>query len=125
MITTRKLPHSMTKDGKATLHGEHLVPCLESPRQNYFVGVKTGKKHDKGLLVYLGVEISTDDILKKIGMTDKATETDRKAMESFLQELQRLKIGNVVSLAFTAPASCVLKKEAEHPVFDEPKGKLP
>lgn len=126
MNMTRKLPHTMTKDGRACRGGEHLVPCLEMPRQNVFVGVKTGKKHDTGHLVYLGPrDVRTDEILKKIGMTDRATETDREALESFLQGLQAFKIGNVVSISFPTPDACVLKKEAEHPVFDQPKRELP
>ncbi len=101
------------------------MPCLDVPRQNYFVGVKTGKKQDSGHLVYLGTDVGADDILDKMGMLDRATEADRKAMESFLYVLQDLKIGNVVSLAFTADDSCVLTKELDHPMFDKPKGKLP
>jgi len=125
MNKTRKLPHTMTKDGRASRGGEHLVPCLEMPRQGIFVGVKTGKKQSRGHLVYIGVDVGTDDILKQIGMSDRVTEADRKVLESFLQGLQDLKIGNVVSLAFTADDACQLTKEAEHPVFDKPKGKLP
>jgi len=115
----------MTKDGRAGRGGEHLVPCLDMPRQNFLVGVKTGKKQTSGHLVYVGVDVGTDDILKKVGMFDRATESDRKAMESFFQGLQDLKIGNVVSVVFTADDVCALKKEAEHPVFDKPKRKLP
>jgi hypothetical protein len=125
MNTTRKLPHSMTKDGRAGRGGEHLVPCLEMPRENVFIGVKTGKKHDKGYLAYIGVDVGTDDILKEIRRMDQTTEDDRKAMESFLQELQAFKIGNVVSITFSGPASCALRKEADHPVFVQPKGKVP
>jgi hypothetical protein len=125
MNTTRKLPHSMTKDGGASQGGEHLIPCLEMPRRNIFVGVKTGKVHDKGYLVFLGKDVGADDIFNKSGMTETRTETDRKAMESFLQALQALKIGNVVSVVFTAEDSCTLKKEAEHPANDQRKNILP
>ena len=125
MNKTRKLPHTMTKDGRAGRGGEHLVPCLDMPRQNVFVGVKTGRKQVGGHLVYIGTDVGTDDILKKMGMLERATELDRKAVESFLQGLQDLKIGNVVSLAFTAEDTCILQKEAERTVFDKPKGRLP
>lgn len=125
MNTTRKLPHSMTKDGRATQGGEHLIPCLEMPRRNVFVGVKTGRVHDKGHLVFLGKDVGTADIFTKIGMTETVTETDRKAMESFLQALQSLKIGNVVSVVFTGADSCTLKKASEHPANDQSKSRLP
>jgi len=124
-MKTRKLPHTMTKDGHAGRGGEHLVPCLDMPRQNILVGLTTGKKQSSGYLVYIGVDVGADEILQKMGMADRATESNRKAIESFLQGLQDLKIGNVVSIEFTADDSCHLTKESEHPVLDRPKGKLP
>lgn len=124
MITTRKLPHSMTKDGKATLRGEHLVPCLESPRKNYFVGVKTGKIYDLGYLVYLGEDITPEEILGKLRLSDEAARGAQPILESFIRELTAYKIGNVVSVSFPESIRCVLKKEAEAPK-SERKAKLP
>jgi len=116
----------MTKDGRAGRGGEHLVPCLEMPRQNVFIGVKTGKKHPQGHLVYLGPrDVDSAEILRKLKMENRATDVDRRALESFLNGLQAFKIGNVVSFRFTAPDACTLTKEAEHPAFELPNGKLP
>ena len=125
MNSTRKLPQTLTADGRASRGGEHLVPSLAMPRQNVFVGVKSGKKFAKGYLVYLGPrDVGTDEILNKLGMTATATEVDRAALNSFLQGLQQFKIGNVVSFAFVSPDLCVITKEADRPV-SESNGRLP
>ena len=114
----------MTKDGRATLSGEHLVPCLELPRENVFIGVKTGRKYTTGYVVFLGKDITTEDILKKLNKTQPPP-SDRRAIESFLGELQPFKIGNVVSIHFTSDDCCRLEKSADHPVAEKPKRTLP
>ena len=124
MNATKKLPHSMTQDGRATQRGEHLVPCLDFPRKNVFIGVKTGTRYTTGYLVFLGKDISSEDILKKLNKTQPA-QADRRAIESFLSELQSLKIGNVVSLQFTDDDCCRFEKTADHPVTDKPRRALP
>jgi hypothetical protein len=58
MITTKKLPHSLTRDGKATSRCEHVVPCMVTPREDVFIGVKTGKKYQSGYLCYLGKDLT-------------------------------------------------------------------
>jgi len=124
-MKTRKLPYSLTKDGRASLRGEHLVPSLEMPRLNLFVGVKTGKKYEKGYLVYLGKDVTVDDIGEKLGLKLEQMSLGRPAIESFITALQRFKIGNVVSVSFPETDKCVLTKEAEHPPTKERKRKLP
>ena len=124
MNTTKKLPHSMTRDGRATQRGEHLVPCLDIPRQNVFVGVKTGKRYKAGYLVFLGKDITAEDIFKKLN-SEQPLQADRQAIESFLAELQSHKIGNVVSLQFTSDDRCHLKKIANHPAAEKSGRPLP
>jgi len=113
----------MTKDGHATQRGEHLVPCLALPRENTFIGVKTGKRYATGYLVFLGKEITAEDILKKLN--DHPSQADRRVIESFLSALQGLTIGNVVSLQFTTDECCRLTKTAERPVVERSKRTLP
>ena len=113
----------MTKDGKAALCGEHLVPCSDSPRKSYFVGVRTGKIYDLGYLVYLGEEITTKEILRKLRLSDEAARDAKPVLESFVQGLSAYKIGNVVSVSFPESSRCVLNKEAEAPK-SEGKAKL-
>ena len=114
-MTTRKLSYSLTKDGRASLRGEHLVPCLEIPRQNLFVGVKSGKKYEKGYLVHVGKDISTADILNKLGLGEDQAPQARPVIESFLVGLRSLKVGNVVSVSFSERDKCLLTKEADRP----------
>ncbi len=124
MMTTKKLLQSMTKDGKASLRGEFLVPCVLSPRRNCFIGVKTGKTYDRGYLVYLVKEISAEDIMTKMDIPRDAETDARAIIQSFIDELSAYKIGNVVSVSFSESNRCILKKEAESPNSGHKK-KLP
>ena len=118
-MKTRKLPYSLTKDGRASLRGEHLIPCLEVPRQNLFVGVKSGKKYEKGYLVYLGKDITTQDIFSELALREEQFSQFQLVIDSFLTALQGFKVGNVVSLSFSEKDKCVLTKEAERPLMPD------
>ncbi len=124
-MKTRKLPFSLTKDGRASLRGEHLIPCLEIPRQNLFVGVKSGKKYEKGYLVYLGEDVTTEDILSELGLGEREVCQARPVIDSFLSVLQSFKIGNVISISFSETGKCDLIKQTERPPSEELKKRIP
>jgi hypothetical protein len=124
-MKTRKMSYSLTKDGRASLRGEHLVPCLEIPRKNVLVGVKNGKKYKDGYLVYLGKDLTTEDILNELGLGEGEVSQARPVIDSFLAALQSFKIGNVISLSFSETDECVLTKQAERPASERPKRWLP
>ena len=123
-MKTRKMLYSLTKNGQASLRGEHLVPCLETPRQNCFVGVESGKKYEKGYIVYLGKDIGTEEIERKLRIRDDRRAEALPVIESFLTALQSFKIGNVISVSFIEKNKCVLTKEADQPI-EKHKKKLP
>ena len=125
-MKTRKMPYSLRKDGRAALRGEHLVPCLEIPRENVLVGVRSGKKYKDGYLVYLGKDLTTEDILSELGLGEGQGESQaRPVIDSFLAALQSFKIGNVISLSFSETGNCVLTKQAERPTSEGRKRRLP
>jgi hypothetical protein len=119
------MPYSLTKDGRASLRGEHLVPCLEIPRQNVFVGVKSGKKYEKGYLVYLGKDVTTEDILRELAVGEAEVSQVRSFIDSFLTALQSFKIGNVISVSFSETEKCHLTKQSERPPSGELKRRIP
>jgi hypothetical protein len=88
------------------------------------MGVKTGKTYERGYLVYLGKEISTEDIMTKLDIPGDSETDARSIIQSFMEELSVYKIGNVVSVSFSESDRCILKKEAESPNSDHKK-KLP
>jgi hypothetical protein len=114
----------MTKDGKASLRGEFLVPCFLLPRRDCFIGLKTGKTYERGYLVYIGKEISTEEIITELDIPENAKTDARAIFKSFMEELAVYKIGNVISVSFPDASRCILKKEAESPNTDRKK-KLP
>jgi hypothetical protein len=95
------------------------------PRRDVLVGVRTGRRYNRGYMVYTGVDVSVNDILKKLAMTDDASDSDRKAIESFLSRIRDFKIGNIISLKFISADECEPIKEAERPEMIHSKGKLP
>jgi len=98
---------------------------LEVPRQNLFVGVKSGKKYDKGYLVYLGEDIGCEDIICKLRVEEGQLPQVRHIIDSFIVALQSFKIGNVISVSFPEMDKCVLTKEVDHPLTKECRRKLP
>jgi hypothetical protein len=124
-MKTRKMPYSLTKDGRASPRGEHLVPCLEIPRKNVLVGVKSGKEYKDRYIVYLGKDLTTEDILNELGLGEEQVSQARPVIDSFLAALHSFKIGNVISLSFSETDECILTKQAEHPEREGRKGRLP
>ena len=124
-MKTRKMPYSLTKDGRTSLRGEHLIPCLEIPRDNVFVGIKSGKKYKDGYLVYLGKDLTTEEILNELELGEGKVSQARSVIDSFLASLQGFKIGNVISLSFSETDECVLTKQAERPALERRKIRLP
>jgi hypothetical protein len=86
--------------------------------------MKTGRKYNRGYLVYIGKEVTTEEIIAKLVIPEDVENNARAILQSFMVELSALKIGNVVSVLFPESIRCILKKEAEAPTTDHKK-KLP
>ena len=124
-MKTKKMPCALTSDGKANSKGEHLVPYFKIPRKDTFIGIKTGKEYKSGYLAYIGIDVGTEDIIKKLNLSEKEGSQAYPLIELFIKELSNFKIGNVVSLHFIEDNKCVLKKEAESPLKGEEGPNLP
>lgn len=69
-----------------------------------FVGLKSGKEHSFGMMVYLGRSISIGDITSKLEDNENLTGShgsDTEILDWYLNGLQQLKIGNIVQLSLT------------------------
>lgn len=124
-VSIKKMPCSMRKDGAASLRSEHLVPCLTKEKP-VFIGIKSGKEYDKGCISYLGVKVSSDDILKKLKLPKGEAIKARPILDEYLKQINQFKIGNVVSVSWGQDTQELeLIKEAERPPSGEKKLKLP
>ena len=74
--------------------------------------------------MYIGKELSTEEIIAKLDIPEKAKSDARAILQSFMEELAFYKIRNVISVSFPESSRCILKKEAESPNTDRKK-KLP
>jgi hypothetical protein len=127
MIATRKLPNSLSKKGGKTAGGEHLLPQMADGATSGFVGVRSGKIIERGYVVYLGRDVTPEMMLEKFcerhpQPIDRATALRR--LETFVQALQPCKIGNVVSVSYTADGMPAIKVEQDY-LLSGPDSRLP
>lgn len=127
MTATRKLPNSLTKKGHKTTGGEHLLPQLSDVTTDGFVGVRSGKVHERGYVVYVGRDVTPQMMLEAFcerhpWPADSTVALRR--LEEFVQALQSCKVGNVLSVSYTAEGLPSIKVEQEY-LLSEPDRKLP
>jgi|GEM_PF-5560251 len=100
MQTTRKLPvgHDPKKPSRKL---GHMVPKFVLGIDGAgFVAVDSGKESEIGRVVYLGVDVSSADILAKVKKKGPVVLTDAEVirrLDRFLTLLQEFKIGHLVS----------------------------
>jgi hypothetical protein len=127
MTATRKLPNSLTKKGQKTIGGEHLLPQLSDVSATGFVGVRSGKIFEHGYVVYVGRDVTPEMMLEAFcerhpQPADRPTALRR--LEAFVQALQTCKVGNLLSVSYTAEGLPNLKVEQEY-LVSEPDRRLP
>ena len=127
MTATRKLPNSLSKKGQKTTGGEHLLPQLSDVTTGGFVGMRSGKVVELGYVVYVGRDVTPEMMLKAFcerhhQPADRATALRR--LEVFVHALQSCKVGNLLSVGYTAEGLPRLKVEQEY-LLCEPDKRLP
>jgi hypothetical protein len=79
---------------------DFLIPWSDDA-QPVFLGLKTGKKHTYGLMIYLGRSICENDLFAKVvdlGMSIESVDNMIRRLCSYLEQLQTLRIGNVARI---------------------------
>jgi hypothetical protein len=124
---TRILPHSMTKGGKNTSRGEHLLPQLSEITKPGFVGVKTGKIYELGAVSYLGKDLTPSMMMEGYCKNNPAPKDRKCALKrliAYTEALKNCKIGNVISITYSEHGLPILHIEKEF-LLSEPNKKLP
>jgi len=114
MNTTKKMPSSLTKDGQPSRKSEFVIP-LPAPDANSFVGLRTGKKHKLAVISYIGKSITVDDILKKIPNFKGNRNKLIGCLDQFIVDLQKFKVGNVISISYSGEGDFTINLEATRP----------
>ena len=98
---------------------DFLVPVVDegSPQ---FIGVKSRKPADLGMMVYVGRDVTMNDLFAKLVDTGRkiaSVDGTVKGIEAYLRMLQDHKIGNILSIKASSTEACgfQLEKVANSP----------
>lgn len=125
-MTTKKLLVAFDTSNPNATSSDFLMPVVDegSPQ---FIGVKSCKPADLGMMVYIGRDVTTNDLFAKLvdtGMKVASVDRTIKGIEAYLRMLQDYKIGNILSVkASTEACGFQLEKVANSP--SDAKSKLP
>jgi hypothetical protein len=121
MPSTRKMPVRADEQNHKT-SSEHLVPQL-SDSPSGFVSVKTGKGCSRGVVIYLGRDVTPEMMLERYSKVSTPTidrEMALNRLASYCEALQTVKIGNLVSVSFSPDGLPILKVEQEYFLSQKP-----
>ena len=114
-IKTRKMPVSLGKDGGPTTRAEFLIPSLCGTGEDVLIGMKSGKRHARGAISYIGKGITAEDILVKVQELRCPQGEAIEKLNRFIEQLQRFRVGNIISARQGDDGGFELVKEAERP----------
>lgn len=127
MSSTRKIPVRINEKKHTTFTGEHLIPLLTDSRDPGFISAKTGKTYSQGAVVYLGRDVTPEMLLERycqVAPPPADRDSALRRLTAYCEALQSSKIGNVVSLSFSAESLPILKVEQEF-FLKESENRLP
>lgn len=118
MISTKKMPVSLSYGEFSTKKNEFLVPLFQKGSTSGFIGIKSGEEFPFGAISYIGKEISAKDIFDKIisaGIEIPNRGALIEMLEDYLKKLQSFKIGNIIKIEYLTERNFNLIKVAEKP----------
>ena len=127
MSSTRKMPVRINEKKHTTFAAEHLIPSLSDSPDAGFVSAKTGKTYPRGAVVYLGRDITPEMMLERyceVAPAPPDREAALRRLAAYCEALRSTKIGNVLSLSYSAESLPILKVEQEF-FLRVTKSKLP
>lgn len=127
MTGTKKLPIRVNEKKRTTFRNEFLLPQLSLVNGPGFVSIKSGKLIQTGSIVFVGLEVTAQMLLDKFCEHNPAPHDKIEALrrlEAFVEALGDFKIGNVISISYTASSLPVLELKEEC-FLSKPNLKLP
>lgn len=110
---TKKFVNALSKDGCAVGRSRFLIPAIDGTDQ--FEELGTGKRHSSGYLVYTGKDLSSADVAMKFSGQNPHSDVFHRLIESYLSEIAKFKVGNVVGLERVAEDEVRLKLISQMP----------
>ncbi len=124
---TKKLLVGYEPTRRNTASSDFLIPMQDSTGLFLF-GLKSKKPYEQGQMVYIGKEITADDVFAKLvdsGCRNDDVQGTLQTLDAYLRMLQDYRIGNILRIEPNVENACgfCLIKIAEHEPFE--KKKLP
>ena len=110
-MTTKKLPVAFDPRKPDDQSSDFLVVVFEGTEPK-LLGVKSKKRAEAGLMVYLGRDIQANDLFAKLvdtGRKIESVEETLRTLESYIQKLQDFRIGNLLTVEADTAASSGFK----------------
>lgn len=117
MIQVKKFPVSTSFGDFKAKSEEFIIPFADKESEG-FLGLDTGKVSKYGRIVFIGMAINVDHVFKKLvdsGQKINDVNATLSMLGRYLEELQKFKIGNVISITYSDDAEFKLIKEANRP----------
>lgn len=116
MNKTKKMPISISYGEVKTRASEFLVPnpCNDGS----LIGIKSGKEYLYGTISFIGVEISTTDIIDKMitnGVSVGDVNEYKYKLNKYIDEIYKYKISNIISGGLDEGNNIILNKVANRP----------
>lgn len=116
MDKTKKMPISIIYGEAKTRASEFLVPnpCNDGS----LIGIKSGKEYLYGAISFIGVEISTADIIDKMitnGVSVGEVDEYKAKLNKYIDEIYKYKISNIISGGLDKDKNIILNKVANRP----------
>ncbi len=116
MDKTKKMPVSISYGDVKTRGSEFLVP--NPSNDGSLIGIKSGKEYLYGAISFIGVEISTTDIIDKMitnGVNIVEVDKYKDRLNKYIDEIYKYKISNIISGALDEDNNIILNKVANRP----------
>ena len=110
------MPISISYREVKTRASEFLVP---NPRNDgSLIGIKNGKEYLYGAISFIGIEISTVDIIDKMitnGVSVGDVDEYKDKLNKYIDEIYKYKISNIISGGLDEDKNIILNKVANRP----------
>lgn len=127
MSAIRKLPVRINEKKRSTFRGEFLIPKLCGTAESGFLSINTGLSCELGAVVFLGTEVTPDLLLERFCERNPPPSDGLLALRilnEYVEALNAVRIGNVLSVSYGPDGSLILKVEAKY-FLNKPIDKLP
>lgn len=100
MAETKKLLVAFNPERPKNSSSDFLIP-FQTEGRTIFLGLKSGREHTYGLMIYLGRAITENDLFAKLvdsGTKIASVNETVSILRQYIERLQSLRVGNVVRM---------------------------